>query len=209
MYIKVERREKTTRVLAHSYGSTSADQHIQQLLSGLRQGNAEAQKQLMQLYAPAVFKLIVRMTHNALDAEELTQDAMLSTITHIQDYQPTQSALQTWINRIAYRKALNHLRGHSADIVSLDEYPSIGIQADEKTINSFFQKADDSMTELLRQALNHLPPDEQTLVNLFYYDELPLKEIAFITEAPPGTIATRLHRIRKRLYNIILKLQRQ
>ena len=195
--------------MAHSYGSGSADQHTHQLISGLRQGNAVAQKQFLQLYAPAVFKLIVRMTRNALDAEELTQDALLSAMTHIHDYQPAQAALQTWLNRIAYRKTLNHLRSHSANIVSIDDYPSIGTQADEEAINDYFQKADDSRTELLRQALDHLPPDEQTLVNLFYYDDLPLKEIAFITEAPPGTIATRLHRIRKRLYHIILKLQRQ
>ncbi|MBQ8936773.1 MAG: RNA polymerase subunit sigma-70, partial [Bacteroidaceae bacterium] len=55
------------------------------------------------------------------------------------------------------------------------------------------------------QALDHLPPDEQTLVNLFYYDDLPLRDIAYIVEAPPGTIATRLHRIRQKLYHLIQK----
>lgn len=195
--------------MAHSYGISGTDQHTQQLLSGLRQGNAAAQRQFLKLYAPAVFKLIVRMTHNTLDAEELTQDALLSAITHINDYQPAQAALQTWLNRIAYRTALNHLRGHSAEIVSFDQYPALGAQADEEAINSYFQKADSTLTELLRQALDHLPTDEQTLVNLFYYDDLTLKEIAFIMEAPPGALATRLHRIRKRLYNIILRLQQQ
>ena len=72
-----------------------------------------------------------------------------------------------------------------------------------------FAEADDSRTELLQQALDQLAPDEQTLINLFYYDDLPLKEIGYIIDAPPGTIATRLHRIRRKLYYLILKLQQQ
>ena len=76
-------------------------------------------------------------------------------------------------------------------------------------MQDFLQNSDDSMTELLRQAIDYLPPDEQTLLNLFYFDDLPLKDIAFIMEAPPGTLATRLHRIRKKLYSLILTLQQQ
>jgi RNA polymerase sigma-70 factor (ECF subfamily) len=168
-----------------------------------------AQRQFLQLYAPAVFALIARLTPNSLDAEELTQDSLLRAIVHIDSYDPALASLSTWINRIAYRTALNNLRNHPRPILSLDNNPDISLQADEKTVQDFLQNSDDSMTELLRQAIDYLPPDEQTLLNLFYFDDLPLKDIAFIMEAPPGTLATRLHRIRKKLYSLILTLQQQ
>lgn len=171
------------------------------LINGLQRGEAAAQEQLLQQYAPRVFKLIVRMTRNSQDAEELTQDTLLRAINQLHRYDPTQASFASWLHRIAYRLTLNHLRRRPAPALSLDA-PSIprpvggGPSADE-------------LTSLLSEALNHLPPDELTLINLFYYDDLPLSEIAFITESPPGTIATRLHRIRKKLYHIIQKLKQQ
>lgn len=49
----------------------------------------------------------------------------------------------------------------------------------------------------LRRAIALLKPDEQTLVTLYYYDSRPLADIAYILDLEPGTIATRLQRIRR------------
>ena len=195
--------------MSHTRNDIQANNRTDEIVRGLRRGDTMAQRQFLQLYAPAVFALIARLTPNSLDAEELTQDSLLRAIVHIDSYDPALASLSTWISRIAYRTALNNLRNHPRPILSLDNNPDISLQADEKTVQDFLQNSDDSMTELLRQAIDYLPPDEQTLLNLFYFDDLPLKDIAFIMEAPPGTLATRLHRIRKKLYSLILTLQQQ
>ena len=62
---------------------------------------------------------------------------------------------------------------------------------------------------LLEQAMAELPPEDQHLLWLFYYDGLPLQEIAYITDRTPQSLATRLHRLRSRLKRIILKLKNQ
>lgn len=195
--------------MSHTRNDIQANNRTDEIVRGLRRGDTMAQRQFLQLYAPAVFALIARLTPNSLDAEELTQDSLLRAIVHIDSYDPALASLSTWISRIAYRTALNNLRNHPRPTLSLDNNPDISLQADEKTVQDFLQNSDDSMTELLRQAIDYLPPDEQTLLNLFYFDDLPLKDIAFIMEAPPGTLATRLHRIRKKLYSLILTLQQQ
>ena len=195
--------------MSHTRNDIQANNRTDEIVRGLRRGDTMAQRQFLQLYAPAVFALIACLTPNSLDAEELTQDSLLRAIVHIDSYDPALASLSTWISRIAYRTALNNLRNHPRPILSLDNNPDISLQADEKTVQDFLQNSDDSMTELLRQAIDYLPPDEQTLLNLFYFDNLPLKDIAFIMEAPPGTLATRLHRIRKKLYSLILTLQQQ
>lgn len=171
-----------------------------QLTEGLLRGEAAAQEQFLRQFAAGVFQLIVRIVPNTQDAEELTQDALFRALRGIQHYDPQQASLGTWLHRIAYRLTLNHLRRQPSVISLVSEIP------DTSEPPAF---SDDSLVPLLHEALDYLPPDEQTLVHLFYYDDLPLSEIAYIIEAPPGTIATRLHRIRQKLHSIIQKLQQQ
>ena len=61
--------------------------------------------------------------------------------------------------------------------------------------------------QLIRAAMNHLPPDERAVITMFYYDEMSLKEIAYVTESIPSTVASKLSRTRKKLCKIINMLQ--
>jgi len=56
---------------------------------------------------------------------------------------------------------------------------------------------------LMEQALDQLPPQEQALLTMFYYDNLSLSDIAYVTGSIPSTVGSRLSRIRKKLYKII------
>lgn len=168
-----------------------------------------AQEQFLRQFAPSVFRFIVRMTRQDQEAEELTQDTLLRAMQQIGRFDATQSTLHTWVCHIAYRLTLNHLRNRGISFLSIEERADVLTAADEAAMSQAFAEANATRTELLQQALDQLAPDEQALVNLFYFDDLPLQEIGYITEAPPGTIATRLYRIRKKLFHLILKLQQQ
>ena len=65
----------------------------------------------------------------------------------------------------------------------------------------------DEMVQLIRAALKHLPPEERAIITMFYYEEMSLKEIAFVTGSIPTTIASKLSRTRKKLCRIIKMLQ--
>ena len=67
--------------------------------------------------------------------------------------------------------------------------------------------ANEETIQLIRAAIKYLPPEEQAIITMFYYDEMSLKDIAFATESIPSTIASRLSRIRKKLCKIIKMLQ--
>ena len=56
---------------------------------------------------------------------------------------------------------------------------------------------------LMEEAIDDLSPDEQMLLHLYYYEDRPLREIAYIMDAEPNALATRLHRIRKKLLQMI------
>ena len=49
--------------------------------------------------------------------------------------------------------------------------------------------------------VQQLPNEEQMLLTLYYFDDLPLKEIAYITGTDSKTLAVKLYRIRRKLYN--------
>jgi RNA polymerase sigma-70 factor (ECF subfamily) len=49
------------------------------------------------------------------------------------------------------------------------------------------------------QALQTLPLDTQIVLELFYWEELSIEEVAAIAEVPPGTVKSRLHRGREQL----------
>ena len=66
---------------------------------------------------------------------------------------------------------------------------------------------DVSRIEQLHHACAKLSPDEQTLINLFYYEDLPMHDIAYVLGLGSGNVATRLHRIRKKLYIIIKRME--
>jgi RNA polymerase sigma-70 factor (ECF subfamily) len=51
--------------------------------------------------------------------------------------------------------------------------------------------------------LAKLPPHEQAIVSMFYYDNMSLADMAYVTGANPSTIGSQLSRIRKKLYRII------
>ena len=68
-------------------------------------------------------------------------------------------------------------------------------------------RPDNENIQTLRSAIHQLTPEEQTLITMFYYDDLSINDIAFVTESNPSTIGSKLSRTRKKLCTIIKKLQ--
>ena len=65
---------------------------------------------------------------------------------------------------------------------------------------------DEETIRLLEQALAKLPPYEQAIVSMFYYDNMSLADIAYVTGSIISTVGSQLSRIRKKLYRIIKTL---
>lgn len=175
---------------------------IRRLVEAAQRGDGQACGVLVQQCGQPVFSLLQRMGIDALDAEELTQDVLLRGLQHIDDYDPIQASLPTWFCRIAYRMALNHLRRKEVQPLSVDADEGVTDEANLQMVRHY-QEPDNSMVDRLQEAIGLLDPDEQTLISLFYYDELPLRDIAYITGQSANALAVRLYRIRQKLYKWI------
>lgn len=165
----------------------------QQLIARILDGHAEDFGYFLERYGPEAFAIVSRLVPQQQDAEELTQDAFVRAFNHLDSF-GGRSSFATWICRIAYTTTISWLRKQRMQYVSIEDQPQLSDTEVDNTLE------DESRISDLRQAITQLKPDEQTLINLFYYDERSLADIAYILDVEAGTIATRLHRIRRKLY---------
>ena len=177
------------------------------LLQGLREQGPKAQQQTLERYGRDVFTQVVRLIPVVENAEEVYQDVFIKVFRNIQQYDPEKSSLRTWISRIAYNESITFLRHKRLPMIYYEDRDGEAEKLSDTEVEATFGQPNPETVQLIRAALKHLPPDERALINLFYYDDLPLREIAEIVDAPPGTLATRLHRTRKKLFSIIHKLK--
>ena len=172
------------------------------MIIAAREGQAEGYKYLMGRYGRQVQLLVAQLVTDARDVEELTQDAFVRAFSHLQDFDPQRASFSTWLSRIAYRTALNHLRSRGFAPLPLDEEqyaPPNGSWAQEEDEAGLQAER----LSLLDKAIECLRPEERTLLHLRYYEELSLGEIAGVMEVKAGPLANRLQRIRQKLKNLI------
>lgn len=169
------------------------------LISELQQHRPAACQRLLSTYGPMVFRMVQRIVTQREDAEEVYQDVFIKALRGIDGFDPGQASLATWLNRIAYHESLNFVRGQRPVIVSMDDR-NLGIDALEDPDDT---PPDEETIRQLEQALAKLPPHEQAVVSMFYYDNMSLADMAYVTGSSPSTLGSQLSRIRKKLYRII------
>ncbi len=172
---------------------------IADLLSeGDRKAAAAEFAYFVRRYSQQVLDFTARMVSNRADAEELAQNAFVKAFNRFETFEGRASFL-TWISRIAYNESINHLRRRKLCWVNIDDAQI----ADSDIADDELSTGREERISLMEDALDCLPPDERMLVQLYYYKDKPLQEIAFIMDAEANALAVRLHRIRKKLLMMI------
>ena len=177
------------------------------LIEGLRKQSAKAQQQMLDRYGRDVFAQVVRLVTVTENAEEVYQDVFMKVFSNIKRYDEQRSSLKTWVSRIAYNEAISFLRRRSTPTIYFEDHGNEAQELSDAEVDETFGHANQETVQLIRAALKHLPPEERAIITMFYYEEMSLKEIAYVTEPIPTTVASKLSRTRKKLCRIIKMLQ--
>lgn len=178
------------------------DEKDQQIIDRvLRDGQQADYALLVDCYRARLFAFVATMVTCREDAEELAQDCFVKAFRQLSQYDARRSSFYTWLRCIAYRLCLDHIRRHPGVWFETDELTLQAIPDDEA--DSVLDTDDDQRIRLLIEAIHRLPPTERLLVQQHYFEQQPLSVIAEVTDTDAGTLATRLHRIRKKLYQYI------
>jgi RNA polymerase sigma-70 factor (ECF subfamily) len=177
------------------------------LIEGLRRQSPKAQQETIDRYGLEVFALVVRLVAVTENAEEVYQDVFMKVFSNIGQHDAGRASLRTWISRIAYNEAVSFLRRKRMPVVYFEDRSHEADKLSDAEVDETLGHANGDTVQLIRAALQHLPPEERALVTMFYYEEMSIKEIAYVTESIPTTIASKLCRTRKKLCRIIKILQ--
>ena len=124
-------------------------------------------------YREKVFRYVRGKVRNLADAEDITSEIFLKIQTSLGSYDEEKATLSTWIYTITHNTGCNYYRAESKRALPLDE-------------NAFYSDTDDVMAEIeneilkeqLAVALEALTEREQDIIVLYYYHEMPLRDIA-------------------------------
>jgi RNA polymerase sigma-70 factor (ECF subfamily) len=174
------------------------------LVEALRRADAGAVEALVRTYEDRVYRLAIRITGNASDAEEVVQDALLTASRKIETFRG-EAAFGSWVYRITVNAAYQKLRGRriARNEVSWED---IGPSFDEKgrlqeVAFDWSRRLKDPALEgelkaVLSGSINQLPQDFRTSFLLRDVEGLSNADIAEALQLKVSTVKSRVHRAR-------------
>lgn len=170
------------------------------IIERIRGGETSEFTQLVKRYGPSLMVFVGRIVGVQEDTEDVVQNTFVAAYQHLNDFDPHKAAVLTWLQRIAYHEALYHLRKRKREVML-----PLNISDDVPD-----ELPEDTTAQQLDEAIQQLSPEDQMLLQLYYFDGRSLKEIAYITnQADEATarevsrLSSQLHRIRQRLRIIL------
>ena len=151
---------------------------------------------------------------NAADAEDAIQDALLSALKHVDQFQG-RAKMSTWLTTIVINSARMKLRRRFPQVhVALDEpcseqnlSPADMVSDTRPDPEAIYRKR--QIAETLAHATSRLSPVLRRTFQLRDLDGLSIRETAQLLGVPTGTVKARLARARRRLRQVIQKSFRE
>ncbi|MFK8046576.1 MAG: RNA polymerase sigma factor [Crocinitomicaceae bacterium] len=168
-----------------------------QIIQKVQAGDYQAFSELVNRHKNMVYSLVLRMVPSAEDAEEVAQDSFIKAFKAIKSFQ-AKAKFSTWLYKIAYFTAINHLRKKKALTSDID------FERIENTDDSALDHLNlNDQKQYIDKAMSYLKPIERQLIALFYLEEFTNKEIGEITGLSQSNIKVSLMRSRKKLAGIL------
>lgn len=169
------------------------------LVAAIIDGSQAAFAQLVQAHQRTCAHVIGRMVGDRDQVADLLQETFLAVFRQLHRFR-FESSLRTWVSRVAYTTALQHLRRRRLEMqwmVAVEVPEELGI-GDEGPGPAELSEALQAGRQL-GAALERLTPPQRLIVGLHYLDDFDLVEIEQVTGLPRGTIKSHLFRARQTL----------
>lgn len=172
-----------------------------QLLEAWRGGDEASGRVLFGRYFDSVYRFFRNKVDDA--AEDLTQQTFMG-LTQGKDHFRGEASFRTYLFMIARKRLYSYLRkaqrDHDAAPWGMSSVADLGLASPSRAMARHQEQ------RLLLLALRRLPVEMQVALELFYWEELTVTEIAEVLETPVGTVKSRLQRARTRLDAAIAEL---
>ena len=173
------------------------------LVRRAQQGDSDAFASIFHAHKARIYSVCLRMTNNIAEAEDLTQDAFLQVFRKLVTFRG-DSALSTWLHRIAVNTVLMHFRKKAVHQISLDE----PYNRDARLVCREYGSRDDRLAGsvdriTLIRAIRELPPGYRTIFLLHEVEGLEHQEIARLLHCSVGNSKSQLHKAKLRIRELL------
>ena len=125
-------------------------------------------------YREKIFRYVRGKVRNLADAEDVTSEIFWRVLSSLDSYDEEKSTLSTWIYTITHNTVCNYYREQSKRALSIDEN-ALCSDTDDGVVTEI---ENEILKENLAIALETLTEREQDIIVLYYYHEIPLRDIA-------------------------------
>ncbi len=174
-------------------------------------GDEKAFSELMSLYKDTIFYMLLKMTGNPDDAEDLTIETFGKAFINIKQYNE-KYAFSTWLFKIASNNGIDFIRKKKKNVLNQEANEDLETSEDKfnfviDMINPEERFIRGQKLELVRQVVETLKPRYRKLIALRYFEEHSYEEIAEELDLPMGTVKAQLFRAREFLYQAMKNMQ--
>ena len=142
-----------------------------------------------------VFQIAYSILGNSADAEEVAQEAFLRAYQKFRSLRESEN-FRAWVNRIAFRLALNRLRGQRRRLTRETTWHEAGTR---ETVDGARIADEHVLLERLRNEIENLPEKLRRVLQLSTAEDMDTADVGMVLGIPAGTVRSRLHTARKLL----------
>ena len=168
------------------------------LIQAIAKGDRPAMQTLYRRHHVRIYRFILRLTNDASSAEDLVSEVFIGAWRQAGSFR-SKSQVSTWLLAIARNKALSalgrrrdeQLNGDAADLIA------------DPACDADTMIEDRERSAIIRKCLSQLSSDHREVIDLVYYHEKTVEEVAQIIHVPASTVKTRMFYARKRMEKLL------
>jgi RNA polymerase sigma-70 factor (ECF subfamily) len=165
------------------------------LIQGIINRDPKALADLDARYRGILRSIVLQVIHDSAETEDVLQEVLLQIWDRAASYSAHKGKLVSWLCTLARRRAIDRLRQQSAYRRATDRF--------EVSLNHANQSFEDThlveveacrgdLKDLLERHLKLLPPNQEQVVRLAFFENRSQREISVLTNTPLGTVKTRI-----------------
>jgi len=172
-----------------------------ELVARAARGDRAALRRLYDLYSPAAMAIAFRMMKNRPVAEEIVQDTFVEVWRRAREYDASRGTVSAWVATIARTRALDRLRAEGRLSAAKEKAAA---EPEAPSVAPLELAVERQQRERVNAALQTLPAEQRTAIELAYYDGLTQREIAEKLGQPLGTVKTRVRLAMEKLAVVLV-----
>jgi RNA polymerase sigma-70 factor (ECF subfamily) len=164
------------------------------LMAALGDDTIEALERLYDRYSALVYSVALRILHDHVLAEDVTQEVFLRLWRRPQSYDPARGRFVSWLMSITRNRALDEQRRVSRRLrlEETGEGATDAVPSSDRFDDPVQAAAIGDERAAVRAAMETLSPQQRRVIELAYFGGLTQVEIAALTNTPLGTVKTRV-----------------